>query len=52
VFIATLSLAENSDDATKIKLAVENPEDFCKMKQMKSQRELQRRPREELLEGK
>ena len=49
VFIATLSLAENSEDAKKIKLAAENPVDFWKMKQMKSLRELQRRPREELL---
>jgi hypothetical protein len=33
--IATLSLAENSEDTRKVKLAVENPEDFRKMKQMK-----------------
>jgi hypothetical protein len=45
-------LAENFKDAKKIKLAAENPEDFWKMKQMKSVRDLQRRPKEELVEGK
>jgi stalled ribosome rescue protein Dom34 len=52
VFIVTLSLAENSEDAKKIKLAAENPEDLWKMKQMKSLKDQHRRPREELLEGK
>jgi hypothetical protein len=48
----TLSLAENSEDAKKIKLAAETPEDFWKKKQMKSLRDMHRRPGEELLEGK
>jgi hypothetical protein len=33
--IATLSLAENSGDTRKVKLAVESPEDSKKLKQMK-----------------